>query len=72
MRMSDAVLLERASLEQIARIFGCSVAQVRAQFRTNARRLGRMAEQARGGMVAGFTREQLLSMQTDMARRAKE
>lgn len=57
-----------ASPEQIARVFGCSPAQVRAQFAKNARQLRGMAAKAGTGKHRGKTGAEWLGL-AEMAER---
>jgi hypothetical protein len=57
-----------ASPEQIARVFGCSPAQVRLQFAKNARQLREMAAKAGTGKHRGKTGAEWAAL-ADMAER---
>ena len=46
-----------ATTVQIAKIFGCTEAQVRAQFSKNAKQLRGMEGRAKGGKYRGYTAE---------------
>lgn len=63
-----------ATLEQIAKQFGCTSEQVRQQFARNARSLATMADKAkqRGRKVNGYTASELSAMARKMKRRSRE
>lgn len=45
--------------EQIARIFGCTIDQAKAQLQANAKQLATMATKAGNGKYRGYTANQL-------------
>jgi transposase len=48
--------------EQVAKIFGCTVEQAKAQYKANAEQLRKMQSKANGKKVNGYTAKQLSTM----------